>query len=90
MQTTSTSSENQKKKIIPCLDYDRQCIQAIKDGFINYVIINGRIPIIVTIGPYEMQEVQKARRAGVRMEVVIDGLPQRIPIQEAPDEEDNH
>lgn len=65
------------------VDYDRNCIQQIKDAFISFVKIHGRAPENVTIGPYEMQEVKKAHQAGVTMEVTIDGIKHVIPILES-------
>lgn len=62
------------------IDYDRNCIQHIKDAFTSYVQMHGEDPTSVSVGPYEMQEIKKAKQAGEKMEVVIEGKKHQITI----------
>ena len=62
------------------IDYDRNCIKQIRDEFTNYILTHGAPPEVVTIGPYEMQEVNKAKEAGIKMAVTVNEIQYPINI----------
>lgn len=67
----------------PTIQYDHNCIQQIKDAFKDFVRIHGCAPKNVSVGPYEYQQIQKAREAGETMKVAIDGIEHRIAVRES-------
>lgn len=69
--------------LISTIQYDHNCIQQIKDAYKDFVRIHGCAPKNVSVGPYEYQQILKAKQSGETMKIAIDGIEHRISVRES-------